>query len=138
MIKVVIFEDNHNYRIGLYQLINGSEGFQCVGAYEDCTDLLQKIYEKQPDIVMMDIEMPGINGIEGVRILKEEFPNLKVMMQTIFEENEKIFQCFFLLNPGYIINFSQRVEHILSAIQVFDQYQLVLQLPLTEVIKSVF
>lgn len=103
MINVVIFEDNHSYRIGLYQLINGSDGFACVGAYEDCTGLVEKIMDKKPDIVMMDIEMPGINGIEAVRILTEEFPKLKIMMQTIFEENEKIFQSILAGASGYIL-----------------------------------
>jgi len=103
MIKVVLFEDNPNFRIGLYQLINGSEGFQCVGAFEDCTNLVERVRERQPDIVMMDIEMPGINGIQGVKILKEEFPDLKILMQTIFEENEKIFQSILAGAAGYIL-----------------------------------
>lgn len=103
MIKVAIFEDNPNYRVGLYQLINGSEGFECVGAFEDCTNLVQRVRDRQPDIIMMDIEMPGINGIQGVQILKEEFPDLKVMMQTIFEENEKIFQSILAGASGYIL-----------------------------------
>jgi DNA-binding NarL/FixJ family response regulator len=103
MIKVAIFEDNPNYRVGLYQLINGSEGFECVGAFEDCTNLVERVRDRQPDIIMMDIEMPGINGIQGVQILKEEFPDLKVMMQTIFEENEKIFQSILAGASGYIL-----------------------------------
>ena len=65
-IKVTIFEDNRSLRLGLYQLINGSEGFQCVGAFEDCLNLLQDIEETKPDVVLMDIQMPGINGIEAV------------------------------------------------------------------------
>ncbi|MEP6795034.1 MAG: response regulator transcription factor [Saprospiraceae bacterium] len=102
-IKVAIFEDNHNYRISLYQLINGSEGFECVGAFEDCSRLLEKMKTISPDIVLMDIELPGINGIEAVRILKEEYPSLKIMMQTIFEENEKIFQSILAGASGYIL-----------------------------------
>ena len=103
MIDVLIFEDNHNYRIGLYQLINGSPGFRCVGAYEDCTDLIARVTETDPDIVMMDIEMPGMNGIEAVNILHGVFPQLKIMMQTIFEENDKIFKSILGGASGYIL-----------------------------------
>ncbi len=103
MIKVAIFEDNHNYRIGLYQLIHGSEGYECVGAFEDCLQMMEKLKTISPDIVLMDIELPGMNGIEAVRLLKEEYPAMKVLMQTIFEENEKIFQSILAGASGYIL-----------------------------------
>ena len=102
-IKVTIFEDNNSLRQGLYQLINGSEGFKCVGAFEDCLDLLKNIEDTKPDVVLMDIQMPGINGIEGVRMLREKYPDLKILMQTIFEDNEKIFQSILAGASGYIL-----------------------------------
>ncbi len=102
-IKVAIFEDNHSLREGLYHLINGSSDFACVGAYPDCDDLLRHIEQTNPDVVLMDIEMPGISGIEGVQILKEKYPDLKILMQTIFEENEKIFQSICAGASGYIL-----------------------------------
>ena len=102
-IKVTIFEDNKSLRLGLYQLINGSEGFQCVGAFEDCLNLLQNIEETKPDVVLMDIQMPGINGIEAVRMLREKYPALKILMQTIFEESDKIFQSILAGASGYIL-----------------------------------
>jgi len=103
MIKVAIFEDNPNYRVGLYQLINGSEGFECVGAFEDCLNLLKDIANTKPDVVLMDIQMPGINGIEAVNILHEKYPDLKILMQTIFEESDKIFQSILAGASGYIL-----------------------------------
>jgi len=102
-IKVIIFEDNRSLRQGLYQLISGSEGFQCVGAFEDCLDLLKNIVDTKPDVVLMDIQMPGINGIEAVRMLREKYPDLKILMQTIFEDNEKIFQSILAGASGYIL-----------------------------------
>ena len=102
-IKVAIFEDNKGLRQGLYQLINGSDGFQCVGAFEDCLNLLQDIEQSKPDVVLMDIQMPGINGIEGVRILREKYPHLKILMQTIFEDSERIFQSILAGASGYIL-----------------------------------
>lgn len=102
-IKVTIFEDNNSLRQSLYQLINGSEGFRCVGAFEDCLDLLKNIQDTKPDVVLMDIEMPGINGIEAVGMLREKYPDLKILMQTIFEDNEKIFNSILAGASGYIL-----------------------------------
>jgi DNA-binding NarL/FixJ family response regulator len=103
MIKVAIFEDNQSLRIGLYQLINGSPGFECVGAFENCSNLLKNLKDTKPDIVLMDIGMPGINGIEAVTMIREKYPDLKILMQTIFEENEKIFASILAGANGYIL-----------------------------------
>jgi len=102
-IKVAIFEDNKSLRLGLYQLINGSEGFQCVGAFEDCLNLLQDIETTKPDVVLMDIQMPGINGIDAVRLLRQKYSDLKILMQTIFEDSDKIFQSILAGASGYIL-----------------------------------
>lgn len=102
-IRVVIFEDNKSLRQGLFQLINGSEGFECAGAFEDCLDLFKKIEDTKPDVVLMDIQMPIINGIEAVGMLHEKYPDLKILMQTIFEDNEKIFQSILAGASGYIL-----------------------------------
>jgi len=102
-IKVAIFEDNSSLRKSLYQLINGSEGFNCVGAFEDCLDILRNIEETKPDVVLMDIQMPAIDGIEAVGMLREKYPDLKILMQTIFEDNEKIFHSILAGASGYIL-----------------------------------
>lgn len=102
-IKVTIFEDNNSLRQSLYQLINGSDGFRCAGAFEDCLDLMKNIEDTKPDVVLMDIEMPGINGIEAVGILKKKYPEMKILMQTIFEDNDKIFNSILAGASGYIL-----------------------------------
>jgi DNA-binding NarL/FixJ family response regulator len=102
-IRVVIFEDNKSLRQGLYQLINGSEGFVCPGAFKDCLDLIKNIEETKPDVVLMDIQMPGINGIEAVKMLREKYPDLKILMQTIFEDSDKIFKSILSGASGYIL-----------------------------------
>ena len=88
-INVAIFEDNRNLREGLFQLIDGSDGFHCVGAFANCDSLIRNISESKPDVVLMDIEMPGISGIDAIIILKENFPGVKVLMETIFEDTRK-------------------------------------------------
>ena len=102
-IRVIIFDDNPSLRISLFHLVNESSGFKCVGAYEDCLDLLENVSKDKPDVVLMDIQMPGISGIEAVGMLKEKYPDIKILMQTIFEDNEKIFQSILAGASGYIL-----------------------------------
>lgn len=115
-IKVAIFEDNQILRDGLYQLINGSAGFTCVGAFPNCNELLDDIRKSIPDVVLMDIEMPGMNGIEAVRVIKEKFPEIKILMETIFEEDEKVFASICNGAEGYILKNTSPAE-ILEAIE---------------------
>lgn len=102
-IRVMIFEDNQNLRESLYQLINGSPGFVCVGAYENCSHLLENVRKHKPDVALMDIQMPGINGIEAARLLRDGYPVLKILMQTVYEDNDKIFQSICAGASGYIL-----------------------------------
>jgi len=90
-LRVSIFDDNQKLLDSLSVLIDGSPGFQIAGTFADCTSLVSKIKKSQPDIILMDIEMPGINGIEAVRIVKKEFPGINVLMQTAFENDENVF-----------------------------------------------
>ena len=99
----MIFEDSESLRTSLYYLINESAGFKCVGAYEDCIDMLLHVEQDKPDVVIMDIQMRGINGIEAAGMLIEKYPNTKILMQTIFEDNEKIFQSILAGASGYIL-----------------------------------
>jgi DNA-binding NarL/FixJ family response regulator len=119
-IRVAIFEDNRNLRDGLFQLINGSREFVCVGAFANCNSILEKIEEARPDVVLMDIEMPGLSGIEAVKILKGKYPEIKILMETIFEDNDKIFESVCNGAEGYILKNTSPVQ-ILSAIkEIFE------------------
>jgi len=116
MIRVVIFEDNRDLRNGLFQLINGTGGFNCVDAFPNCDHLIERIEQSKPDVVLMDIEMPGISGIEGVTMIKEKFPGIKILMQTVFDDDDKIFQSICAGAEGYILKHTSPVE-ILEAIK---------------------
>lgn len=115
MIKVAIFEDNRSLREGLAAMIGGTPGFECVGAFPNCNNLLKNISQAKPDVVLMDIEMPGINGIEAVAMIKEEFPEIKILMETIFDDDEKIFNSICAGAEGYILKHTTPAE-IMEAI----------------------
>ena len=115
-IRVVLFEDNTNLRRGLTALINGSEGFECAAAFGNCDNLLKNITDSRPDVVLMDIEMPGMTGIEAVHLIKENFPEVKILMETIFEEDEKVFASICNGAEGYILKNTPPVM-ILDAIR---------------------
>ena len=119
-IRVAIFEDNHNLRDGLFQLINGTPEFACVGAFVNCNSLLKNIEESKPDVVLMDIEMPGMSGIDAVKILKEKHPEVKILMETIFEDNEKIFQSICNGANGYILKNTSPVQILSSIKEIYE------------------
>lgn len=103
MIRVAIFEDNKHLRDTLYILINGADGYSCSGAYPNCNDMIALLEEEPCDIVLMDIEMPGMSGIEATRIIKEHFPGVQVLIQTVFFEDEYIFTAICAGASGYIL-----------------------------------
>ena len=102
-IRVSIFEDNRNLREGLYNLIESSNGFVCAGAFAHCERVIENIEETIPDVILMDIELPVVSGIEAVKKIAEKYPDVKILMETIFEEDEKIFQSICNGAQGYIL-----------------------------------
>jgi len=114
-IRVAIFEDNTSLRNGLAQLIRGSEDLEFVGAFPDCNNLLRDVDASKPEVVLMDIGMPGVNGIEGVKIMKKKHPDIRILMQTVFEDSDKIFQSICAGASGYILK-NTTASRILEAI----------------------
>lgn len=103
MIRVVVFEDNKHLRETFELLLNNAEGFTCAGAYPDCRQLLTNLELSPCDVVLMDIEMPGINGIEATKIIKQNFPAINTLIQTVFAEDEYIFKAICAGASGYIL-----------------------------------
>src|ERR1035437_2098345 len=103
MISVIIVEDNKIIRESLATLINGTEGLSCIAAYSDCESLFTGNKLEKTDIVLMDIALPGIDGIQGVKIIKEKYPEVDVLMLTIYEENQKVFDALLAGACGYLV-----------------------------------
>lgn len=101
--RIVIFDDNDSRREGLELLINMTEDFESVGTFSDCRNVLANIEQYKPDVVLMDIDMPNVNGIEGVIAIRKKNKDLKILMQTVFEDDEKIFQSICAGADGYIL-----------------------------------
>ena len=103
MIKVLLYEDNPQLREGLTMLISGSDGFEVVAAFKNCNNVVEEVEAYRPDVILMDIDMPGINGIEGLKRLRENNREVKVLMLTVFDDNKNVFQAISNGANGYIL-----------------------------------
>jgi DNA-binding NarL/FixJ family response regulator len=103
VIRAAIVEDLPDMREGLTLLIDETEGYRCTGSYESVEEALEGIGADPPDVVLMDIGLPGMSGIEGVRVLKERNPSLQFVMLTIYEDDERIFQALCAGANGYLL-----------------------------------
>lgn len=116
MIKVVIYDDHPQPRASLSALLSSVEGMECVGSFPDCSHAVDDMRELQPDIVLMDIEMPVMDGISGVRRIKKEFPEIRIIMQTVFEDEVRIFASLKAGAEGYILK-NTSAEKIIESIR---------------------
>ncbi len=103
MINVVIIEDNLNIREGLAALINGTNGYSCTGAYGSCEEFLKLLPELKVDVALMDIGLPGINGIEGVRRARLIIQDLNILMLTVYKESKVVFEALCAGACGYLV-----------------------------------
>ena len=115
MIKLAIVEDNTALRQSLEQLFNRTSNMKCVASLNNLLNVVSEFQKSQPDIVLMDIGLPDINGIEGVRTVKSNFENIQVIMFTVFEDDEKIFEAIRSGASGYLLK-KTPPEEILDAI----------------------
>jgi DNA-binding NarL/FixJ family response regulator len=103
VIRAAIVEDLPDMREGLTLLIEETDGYRCTGSYESVEEAIEGIGSDPPDVVLMDIGLPGMSGIEGVRVLKERNPSLQFVMLTVYEDDERIFQALCAGANGYLL-----------------------------------
>lgn len=102
-IRTAIVEDIRDIREGLATLINFTEGFSCTGAFRSMEEAIQRIKSDVPDVLLSDIGLPGMDGIEGVKILKELYPQMTVLMLTVYDDDERIFDALCAGASGYLL-----------------------------------
>ena len=115
-VKIILFEDNDRLRESLVALFSGMDGHKLVGAFNQCTEAgtIARVYE--PDVALMDIDLPGESGIKGVQLIKEARPQTSIIMYTVFEDDEKLFQCLCAGANGYLLK-KTPMARLLDAIQ---------------------
>jgi len=103
MIKLLIYEDNPQLREGLTMLINGSDGFEVLSAFKNCNHVEDEVRAFKPDVILMDIDMPGTNGIEGLKKIREIDTDVKILMLTVFDDNKNVFDAISNGANGYVL-----------------------------------
>lgn len=101
--RIIIFDDNEERLKSVEMLLNLSADFECAGTFKNCANLVADIESTNPHLVLMDIDMPGLNGIQATQLVRKHFDALPVIMQTIFEENDKIFDSLRAGANGYLL-----------------------------------
>lgn len=119
-LRVIIFDDNKNVRESVKLLLSTTDTMEIVDSFENYDNLLKDIASTKPDVVIMDIDMPGVNGIEGVTKLRVKYPELPVLMLTGFEDDEKVFNSICAGANGYVLK-NASMESLISQIEEVHQ-----------------
>jgi len=114
LIKTAIIEDQRDIREGLTMLINDTEGYACTGSYRSMEEALDKISREMPDVVLSDIGLPDMDGIEGIKHLKARHPDLLILMLSVYDDDDRIFEALCAGACGYLLKKTPPVRLIES------------------------
>jgi DNA-binding NarL/FixJ family response regulator len=115
MIRVILFEDNKSLRTTLSFVLSDVEGINFTGAFADANDAMARVVSHRPDVILMDIQMPGISGLEALSKIKAKHPDVKILIQTVFEDEAKIFTAICAGASGYVLK-NTDTEPLINAI----------------------
>lgn len=118
--NLIIYDDNDRLRHTLEALLTESSGFVVKAAYNNCDYAIEQIQENYPDLIIMDIDMPGIGGIRGVSLIKEAYPEIKIVMHTVFEDDEKIFDSLCAGADGYLLKSTNPLKLVQSLHELME------------------
>jgi len=119
-IKVIIFDDNNSLRDSVTLLLQDTADFTLMGSYAHCLDVIENIKETEPNVVIMDIDMPGMNGIEGVKLIRRNFPTVQILMLTVFDDDEKVFAAIKAGADGYILKNAEPTNLLNAISEVYN------------------
>jgi DNA-binding NarL/FixJ family response regulator len=102
-LRVAIIEDDRRIREGLAALIDGSEGYRCTGSFRSMEEALARPWSEVPEVALVDIGLPGMSGIKGLPLLREKYPRVALLMLTVYEDEEKVFQALCAGASGYLL-----------------------------------
>src|SRR5688572_22381202 len=102
-IRLLVVEDNDDLRESFSILFSTQEGIELINAIEDARHILEDVKEMKPDVVVMDIDLPGVNGIEAVWQIRNQFPQVRILMLTVFDDNDRVFRSICAGASGYIL-----------------------------------
>lgn len=119
-IHVAIFEDNVSLLESLKFLISATDGFVVCGSFTNTEQLLEKIENTLADVILMDIELPGINGIEATALIKQKFPDIQILIQTVFEDDEKVFSALCAGASGYLLKNTSPAKVLEAIKEVYE------------------
>lgn len=114
--RVLIIEDDAEIRNSFVMIVNSSQKFGVVNSYGNCEDAIKHLAQDKPDYVLMDIELPGMNGIQGTKVVKDKYPSAEIIIVTVYEDNELVFEALKAGATGYITKSSNHLE-LLSALE---------------------
>lgn len=120
MITVSIIEDDPDIRQSLGLLINGTPGFACISSYSSCEKGIKGVLTEPPDVVLMDIGLPGMNGIEGIKILKEKMPELDILVLTIQSDDRVVFEALCAGACGYLMKDTPPAQLLEAILETYD------------------
>ena len=119
-IPLMIYEDNNRLLQSLELLLGEGSGFKVVGAFPDCDEVEKQVRKLKPELVIMDIDMPGIGGIAGVKIIKSLFPDVRIIMYTAFDDDNRIFECICAGADGYLLKNATPLKLIQALLELAE------------------
>ena len=118
--RVIVIEDLREVREGLTMLINGTNGFECAGSFRTMEDALKGISGTSPDVILTDIGLPGMNGVEGTRILRDRFPEVPILALTVYDDDDNVFNAICAGASGYLLKNTAPARLLESLQEVVD------------------
>jgi DNA-binding NarL/FixJ family response regulator len=103
MIRILIFEDNEDFIDSMRELIVHADGMELVGVYSNCKNVVKNVTHHRPDVVLMDIDMPVENGLQGLRSIRASGNEVTILMLTVFDDNDRVFQAVCHGASGYLL-----------------------------------